>query len=121
MGLRVDDSEEAREQHSDSIIALTSFVQNQYPNITVEEIEEAYTMGIKGELPNPTPLQGESKNLKVFPLLNPLQVSQVVGGYLKYKNANLLQVRKHQILLEIPKQPEPTEQELHEIHLFFAS
>ncbi|WP_028664440.1 hypothetical protein [Runella zeae] len=111
IGMRadIDRDEESRELHSDNLISLTSFLQKAFPRVTVEEIEQAYEMAVKGELPNPSyPSNGESAFIKAFPLLNPLQVSQIIGAYLKYRHVNMAKAYREQKLLSLPEVPVPT-------------
>ncbi len=110
----IDRDEDSREQHSDNIISLTSFLQRTFPSVTVEEIEQAYEMAIKGDLPNPNPSNGEPAFIKAFPLLNPLQVSQIIGAYLKYRHVNMTKAYREQKLLSLPESPIPTPEQHNE-------
>lgn len=109
VGLKVNESNQ--QEAGNNIVLMTQYVQKHYPNVTIQEMELAHELAIKGELP-----LKPKDDFKVFSMITPVQVSAILQRFQQYKTAQLKPVFTQGIFDE-PPLPPPTPEELDVFHL----
>ncbi len=113
VGLKV--NEDNREDAGKNIVLMTQYVQQNYPNVTIQEMELAHQMAIKGEFP-----LKPKDDFKVFAMITPAQVSAVMIRFQEYKRNQLkpaVNTPEFAALSEPAPLPPPTAEELDVLHL----
>lgn len=108
-------NEDNREDAGKNIVLMTQYVQQNYPNVTIQEMELAHQMAIKGEFP-----LKPKDDFKVFAMITPAQVSAVMIRFQEYKRNQLkpaVNTPEFAALSEPAPLPPPTAEELDVLHL----
>jgi hypothetical protein len=90
---------------ADDILLLCKFIKNTFPELTVEELELAINLKMKGLFENAT----------YYGQLTPLYISEVLNSYKIYKEENLKEVFQRRDTQELPESPKLTPEDNYKI------